>query len=82
MSCDTEDFAFLGPGIPLYFEFIKGSVIILISLMLTSGLFNIYTNLFLGNDCLDEIILDNSKCKRNIFTILSFGNKKSNASLT
>jgi hypothetical protein len=43
--------AFLGSGIPLYFDFIRGCIIILLVFFVTSGDYNIITNLVYGEDC-------------------------------
>lgn len=38
-------------GLPLYFEYIKSCIIMLLMLFVTSGDYNIITNLAYGSDC-------------------------------
>ncbi len=48
------DLAFLGSGIPLYFSFIKWCIILLMVIFVTSGDYNILTNLYYGKDCINR----------------------------
>ena len=53
LHCELKDLAFLGSGYTLYFIFLQYCQMILISLFLSSGLFNSITS-FMGDSCLTE----------------------------
>lgn len=54
LCCDKVDLGFLGPGFPLYYEFIHFCVYALLGIFFIQGLYTIITN-NRKNDCLDEI---------------------------
>jgi hypothetical protein len=45
------EFAFLGAGYTLYFQYLKYCNLILLFLFLSSGLFDILTNSIAGKEC-------------------------------
>lgn len=45
--------SFLGPGIPLFFDFMKWIIFILLILLWVSGIFNLVSN-YQGGDCQDK----------------------------
>jgi len=49
--CRKKDLAFLGSGVPLYFGFIEGILVLNLILFVTSGEYNLITNWYLGTDC-------------------------------
>ena len=51
LNCDTNDISFLGSGFPLYFVFIKFTIILLILMLLAGGLYRILTDSLNGSDC-------------------------------
>lgn len=54
INCDTKDLSFLGSGIPLYLDFLRGCIIILLIFFVTSGDYNIITNYQYGKDCIGD----------------------------
>jgi hypothetical protein len=50
MSVETEELGFLGSGYPLFFDFMKFSFAIIFLIFVTSGLYNMSSNL-LGDNC-------------------------------
>lgn len=52
LDCELTELAFLGCGIPLYFDMIRYCICLLITYLLSSGLYNIITN-SLGDDCIE-----------------------------
>lgn len=52
ICCDTDKLAFLGPGYPLFFNFMKYCCYLLLVMIVTSSAYNMYTN-YLGDDCID-----------------------------
>ena len=70
---------YLGAGYPLFYNWLKCCIILLIILFLGSGGYNLITNYF-GNDCVEPSLAENSSklwCKKNFVTIFSIANKKS-----
>ncbi len=57
MNCNNKEFAFLGAGFPLYFEFVKLCAFLLVCLFFTSGLYDIITNAGYGEACVSSDIL-------------------------
>jgi hypothetical protein len=51
------DLAFIGVGYCLYFEFIKYCLLILLTFLMTSGGYNLITNIFYGNNCVEDIAI-------------------------
>ena len=49
---DLKEFGFLGAGIPLYFTYISYCIILLIIILFSSGIFNIVTSYYYGQDCI------------------------------
>lgn len=68
---NSSEFSFLGPGIPLFFKYLKYSIILLVLFSLIFSIFGIYSNI-MGKDCSqnDEI------CVVTVFNQLSIVNKK------
>jgi len=51
LFCDPIELSFLGAGYPLFFNYLKFCIKVLLISFLVSGLFNLYTN-SKGGDCL------------------------------
>lgn len=45
------DLYFLGTGYPMYFDFLKSSLLILFMIFISSGAYNVFSNSYLGDDC-------------------------------
>ncbi|KRX05998.1 hypothetical protein PPERSA_01076 [Pseudocohnilembus persalinus] len=76
ITSETTDLDFLGPGYPLFFEFIRYSAIFLCVLILSIGSYNFFSNGYL-NGCTDEQFSQN-QCERNWISIFSLPNKRFN----
>lgn len=76
--CKLDELAYLGPGYPLYFDFVKFCGVLLISIFISSGAFNLFTNFYYGDDCktTSEIVDKNNECYKDWVTEYSLGNKK------
>lgn len=74
-SCNIEptQLSFLGPGVPLFFHFLKSAIIILILMLLIFSAFCIYSNVS-SSDCQTK-----SACISDGFNSLSIVNKESNS---
>ncbi|KAL4465968.1 hypothetical protein ABPG74_004205 [Tetrahymena malaccensis] len=80
LFCSLKELAFLGSGIPLYFQFVKTAR----NMLIVSGLFSIYMIYFniQGNYCQDNPIqTENSSCYRDFYSIFSMVNVKNNESI-
>jgi len=60
VGCNNRDYSFLGAGnliydlgMPLYFEYIKSCILMLLIMFVTSGDYNIITNIAFGQSCKD-----------------------------
>ncbi|CAD8132867.1 unnamed protein product [Paramecium octaurelia] len=51
IGCNNRDYSFLGAGMPLYFEYIKSCILMLLIIFVTSGDYNIITNIAFGKSC-------------------------------
>ncbi|KRX03843.1 hypothetical protein PPERSA_04638 [Pseudocohnilembus persalinus] len=71
---DLNELGFLGPGIPLYFQFIKGCICLLFITICIFGITNTVFNLQ-GDACKDEEITG-QVCELNYISMFSFANKK------
>ncbi|EAR84792.2 transmembrane protein, putative (macronuclear) [Tetrahymena thermophila SB210] len=80
---DPIKLLFLGSGYPLYFDFIKQCIYIMIIILLISGGFNLYTNQ-LGKECIlnnqhtitgEKLPYELQKCHYNIISKYSYINK-------
>ncbi|KAL4487142.1 hypothetical protein ABPG72_001594 [Tetrahymena utriculariae] len=80
---DPIKLLFLGSGYPLYFDFIKQCIYIMIIILLISGSFNLYTNQ-LGKECIlnnqhtitgEKLPYKLQKCHYNIISKYSYINK-------
>jgi hypothetical protein len=60
LCCDKVDLGFLGPGFPLYYEFIHFCVYALLGVFLIHGVYSIITN-NKENDCIDGVPYNNLK---------------------
>ncbi|CAD8092456.1 unnamed protein product [Paramecium primaurelia] len=82
IDCNNQDYSFLGAGMPLYFEYIKACILMLIVMFVTSGDYNIITNIAFGQSCqsLDKSIGfeidEKAVCIFNWVTGLSLANKR------
>ncbi|CAD8118599.1 unnamed protein product [Paramecium sonneborni] len=82
IDCNNQDYSFLGAGMPLYFEYIKACILMLIVMFVTSGDYNIITNIAFGQSCqtLDKSfgieIDEKTVCIFNWVTGLSLANKR------
>lgn len=65
----NNQLAFLGPGLPLFFTFIKVAIMTFLILSCVFCLFAVITNVLAGNCDQDD------KCSNNIFNTLSIVNK-------
>lgn len=75
--CDTVDLSFLGPGLPLYFGFIKASIMFLILLAIVYTTYGLYSNRK-GKFCVvlpNGVSLPDGFCSKNIFNENSLVNK-------
>lgn len=85
LSCDPQSLSFLGSGFPLFFDFCKYCIIILLILFVTSGDYNIITNIAYGNDCeytTDSTQVSNKNfCVLNWITRASLANKRNDGTL-
>lgn len=80
MNIHRNELAFLGPGLPLYLEFILLSTIMLILLFLTFGIWALYTNIQRNFDCQNENVIE-MQCSDYVLNIISFSSKKTDLKL-
>jgi len=52
LTCECSELDFLGPGYPLFFDFMKYCMFLLLILVLSAGSYNIFSNAILGEDCI------------------------------
>jgi hypothetical protein len=71
-SINPTDLSFLGPGVPLFFLFLKSAIILLLMMLVIFSAFALYSNI-MSNDC-----LQNDKCSLDSFNTLSIVNKENN----
>ena len=78
LTADLEEIYFLGCGFPSYFIFIKYSIMLLVSVFLISGMFNLVTNYFHS-----ECSTHNSKsvCGQGFILSFALSNKRNNPKL-
>jgi len=62
INCNTNDLSFLGSGYPLFFDYIRYCIYILVIIFVISGVFNLVTNT-MASDCLSVLLY---------YSILSF----------
>ncbi|CAD8053519.1 unnamed protein product [Paramecium sonneborni] len=83
LGCNNKDYSFLGAGMPLYFEYIKSCILMLLIIFVTSGDYNIITNIAFGKSC--EVLKAELKgqnidekqfCQLNWVTQSSLANKR------
>ena len=53
MCADIVDLGFLGTGYPLYFNFVKQCIFMLLIMFVTSSDYNLFSNLQ-GDDCVPQ----------------------------
>ncbi|CAD8109214.1 unnamed protein product [Paramecium primaurelia] len=70
LCCDKQDINFNGAGIPLYFEFIQFASVLLVTLGLISGIYNIITNVQ-GSSCEQY----SNTCSLNYYNKYALSNK-------
>lgn len=86
ICCDNKSMNFLSPGFPMYFQFIKFSLVILFTIMLTSGVHNAYT-FYYGSSCQDtdeEFVQRNDRssgplinqCNKNFVNLFTIANRR------
>jgi hypothetical protein len=51
---ENVELYFLGQGYPMYFDFVKSSMVILFLIFVSSGAYNVFSNAFIGTDCKDN----------------------------
>ncbi|CAD8059583.1 unnamed protein product [Paramecium sonneborni] len=82
IGCNNRDYSFLGAGMPLYFEYIKSCILMLLIMFVTSGDYNIITNIAFGKSCKmledhkGQEIDEKSFCQLNWVTQSSLANKR------
>lgn len=71
-SCNIEptQLSFLGPGVPLFFHFLKSAILLLLLLLVIFSAFNIYSNV-VSSSC-----ETNTDCVSDAFNPLSIVNKE------
>lgn len=67
----------MGPGLPLYLEFVILSTILLVFLFIVFGIWGLYTNIKENIECEREIM----HCSNSLFNIISLTSKKRNIKL-
>lgn len=72
-SCNIEptQLSFLGPGVPLFFHFLKSTILLLLLLLLVFSGFAVYSNVA-ASEC-----STNTECVADAFNPLSIVNKES-----
>lgn len=77
--CDSnQKLAYLGPGYPLFFLFVKYAIGMLISYLVIIGIYGLYSN-YNGGSCSsdeDEYTSDDEVCYDYYYLYLSLANKK------
>ncbi|CAD8107052.1 unnamed protein product [Paramecium sonneborni] len=75
--------SFLGTGVPLFFDFIKQCITILVIMFCTSGDYNLITNIAFGTSCQKDLDDSNTRdnCDLNYITQSSLANKRLDSSL-
>ncbi|KRX03774.1 hypothetical protein PPERSA_04282 [Pseudocohnilembus persalinus] len=83
MCTSLNNLAHLGPGYPLYFDYIKFCIVLLLCQLLTSGAYSLFTNYFKGDDCVNDGEITNvyDQCNKDWITMFSIGNKRSKENL-
>ncbi|KAL4491266.1 hypothetical protein ABPG72_021652 [Tetrahymena utriculariae] len=86
VSSDNSSLSHLGAGFPLFFGFTKFSIFLTLMLFLTSGFFNLFTNIYYGDQCTasyqnSQAVDYKYTCQSNWITLLSVGNKKNETTL-
>jgi len=83
--CDPNELNFLGCGFPLFFVFAKYCVLIIFTLILATGSFNLLSNYLTGEDCkrLAELEgqLADKECATTLWNLFSLANKQSDPNL-
>ena len=72
-NIDPKQLSFLGPGVPLFFLFLKSVIILLTLMAIIFSVFSIYSNV-VSSDCYSS-----SSCTSDEFNTLSIVNKESNS---
>ncbi|CAD8115595.1 unnamed protein product [Paramecium primaurelia] len=83
MKVNPLKLSFLGTGVPLFFDFIKQCITILIIMFCTSGDYNLITNIAFGTSCQKDLDDTNTSdnCDLNYITQSSLANKRLDSSL-
>lgn len=74
LSISPKDLVFLGPGFPLFFNFMKYGIGVLLIILMIAGLYNFVTNVE-STDCNSELEILGKKCEPDYFTQTSLLNK-------
>ena len=83
-NVQNKKLGFLGSGFPLYFEFLKQCIIILVLFFITTADFNLFSNFFYGNDCepaTSENLNSSNVCILTFISRMSLANKRSSGEL-
>jgi len=79
LACDPSELYHIGSGYVLYFIFFKHCIGLLVTILMISGLYNMYTN-YVSKDCADPttigIITEDLCCTQNLVSDLSLASKK------
>lgn len=81
MCESNERLAYLGPGYPLFFLFMKYSIVILTAFLFIIGLYGLYSNMA-GSSCSSDeesYSSDDEVCYDYVFLYLSLANKKTDS---
>lgn len=81
LKVDRNELAFLGPGIPLYLEFVILSTFTLLLLFFAFGIWGLWTNIYLSSNCIENK-KEHDECSENIFNFISFTSKMNNSEMT
>lgn len=68
---NPDHFSFLGPGIPLFFYYLRMTIILMLGMTILFSIFAAYTN-YITNDCTKLKV-----CSDNIMNLLALINKRS-----
>jgi len=79
ICAENEELKFLGSGFPLFYNFLKYCMFILLVLLLSNGVYNLYTN-YNGDFCTENGDKEEDGCKLNWMSKLSLPNKMNNPS--
>lgn len=70
---DPDQFSFLGPGVPLFFFYLRMSIILFVGMSIIFTSFAVYSN-YITNDCKTLQV-----CAGDVFSLMSLINKRSSS---